>query len=89
MIVHLLDQGIDVNLKGGKYGSALHAAVSTHLPSEITKLLLDRGADSNAPGRYQRGRPSSVLKVALSKNDIPNVQLLLDRGAVLLAGEEK
>ena len=88
-IVYLLDQGIDMNLQGGKYGSPLHAAVSIRMPSYITKLLLHRGAESNAPANYKYGNPCSVLKVALGRVDTPNVQLLLDRGAVLLADQEE
>ncbi|KAJ7863215.1 ankyrin repeat-containing domain protein [Mycena leptocephala] len=69
----LLDRGADVNLKGGKYGSAL-AAVSYWGHLEIVRLLLDRGADVNLKG----GEYGSALAAASSCGKLETIHL---RGA--------
>ncbi|KAH6986852.1 hypothetical protein EDB80DRAFT_176155 [Ilyonectria destructans] len=45
----LLEKGVDVNAKGGRYGSALQAA-SAKGYDKIVQLLLEKGADVNAKG---------------------------------------
>ncbi|RPB21866.1 hypothetical protein L211DRAFT_789750, partial [Terfezia boudieri ATCC MYA-4762] len=49
IVTFLLDQGADVNVTGGRYGSALCAAVIDG-NLEIATLLLDQGADVNVTG---------------------------------------
>lgn len=70
----LLDAGASVHGEGGH--TALHeAAVRGDI--SIMKLLLDRGADINAPGSTY-GTP---LKGAIQSRDAAVVQFMLDRGA--------
>jgi ankyrin repeat protein len=45
----LLENGAEVNAKGGKYGNALQAA-SLKDNEAIVKLLLENGAEVNAEG---------------------------------------
>ena len=42
----LIESGADVNLQGGRYGSALQAALFRG-DSVIVQLLLDNGADAD------------------------------------------
>jgi nucleoside-triphosphatase THEP1 len=71
-----LDQGADINERGGEHGSALQtASYSGH--GQIIKLLLDRGADVNAQGR----NCETALQVASGRGHELTVKLLLDRGA--------
>ncbi|KAM6529613.1 hypothetical protein FALCPG4_007743 [Fusarium falciforme] len=72
----LMDEGADVNAKGGLYGNALQAASDGgHL--EIVQLLLDKGADVNAQG----GDYGNALQAASLEGHLEVVQLLLDKGA--------
>jgi len=51
----LLNKGVNVNTKGGRYGNALQIA-SLGDYEQTVKLLLDKGADVNAKGRrYNAG----------------------------------
>jgi ankyrin repeat protein len=45
----LLDRGANVNAQGGRYGSALQAALYGGHES-VVRLLVERGADVNAQG---------------------------------------
>ncbi|KAK6984941.1 ANK-REP-region domain-containing protein, partial [Favolaschia claudopus] len=76
MIALLLDQGIDVNARGGFYGNAVHAAAYSGDES-IVQMLLDKGADMNAQG----GPFETILKAAACGQHESIVQMLLDRGA--------
>ena len=72
----LLGRGADVNLVGGRYGTALQAALVGRSRS-IVKLLLENGADVNARGTYR-----SALQAALSDfNGHEIAQILLHHGA--------
>ena len=75
----LLDQGADVNAKGGYYGNALQAAAvaSRWGNAEVIQLLLDKGADVQAHG----GKYGSALHAAARVGNIGVTQLLLEKGA--------
>ena len=73
----LLDQGMDVNARGGRYGNALVAA-STSGSEEMVTLLLDRGADPNAYSGLVYGY---ALQAASFCGFEPIVRILLQRGA--------
>ena len=80
----LLDRGVDINAVGGKYGTALVAAV--HGKSiDIVSLLLDRGANINMVA----GECGTALATAVYGGSADMVSLLLDRGANInmVAGE--
>jgi ankyrin repeat protein len=80
----LLEQGVDINSKGRRGGTALQAA-SAQGHAQIVQLLIDQGADINA----QEGYYGSALQAASSKGRIEIVQLLIHRGADINAqGEE-
>lgn len=79
----LLDNGVDVNATGGKYGTALQAA-SFFGEKSIVQRLLNKGADVNATG----GKYGSALKAASIRGHKVIVQMLLDRGADDNAPEE-
>ncbi|KAJ7261419.1 ankyrin repeat-containing domain protein [Mycena rebaudengoi] len=72
----LLEKGADVNVQGGRYGSALQAASKAgHV--EIGCILLENGADVLAVG----GKFGTALFAAVAGKHIDMVQLLLDNGA--------
>lgn len=82
----LLDRGADVDFQGGRYWTALQAAVSPDLHHQmigaqgmraIVELLLERGADVKLSG----GRYGSVMQAAASTSDEILVKRLLDAGA--------
>ncbi|KAH7117475.1 hypothetical protein EDB81DRAFT_767262 [Dactylonectria macrodidyma] len=72
----LLEKGVDVNAKGGRYGSAVQAASSGGY-DEIVQLLLEKGADVNT----EDGFYGSALQAASSGGHENIVQLLLKKGA--------
>ncbi|KAK4085199.1 uncharacterized protein Triagg1_189 [Trichoderma aggressivum f. europaeum] len=86
--LYLVDAGANLNRRGGDiYGTALHkAAADQHLSTHF-HLLLERGADVNAPG----GEYGYPLQAACAQSDRSQtvttseiyqaVKLLLDRGA--------
>ncbi len=82
----LLDQGVDINAYGacgpdsGSGGPAIHCAALTG-NVEIARLLIERGANVNAE---QAGR--TALSLAVSGEDVPMVQLLLEHGAQVPGG---
>jgi ankyrin repeat protein len=67
---------IDVNAKGGKYGSALQAAAYAGQPESV-KLLIQKGADVNAQG----GEYKNALNAATIWGYWDIVKILLDNGA--------
>ncbi|KAJ7142814.1 ankyrin repeat-containing domain protein, partial [Mycena epipterygia] len=80
----LLDNGADVNARGGgKYGSALQAAsIGGH--KDIVRLLLEKGAEINAMGRKHGNGftlPGSALQDASEKGHVEIVLMLLQNGA--------
>ena len=72
----LIEEGAEVNAKGGHYGKALIAACAKGRRN-IVHLLLDRGADVDAKGGFH----GKALYAACFLNYPNIVQLLLDRGA--------
>ncbi|KAF7977627.1 hypothetical protein HWV62_3028 [Athelia sp. TMB] len=73
----LLDKGVDIDVDGGKYGTALQvASAGGHL--EVVKLLLDRKADANVRG--ERGTASALYE-ASEAGHLEVAKLLLDKGA--------
>ncbi|PMD30411.1 hypothetical protein L207DRAFT_473793, partial [Hyaloscypha variabilis F] len=59
----ILNKGADLNVVGGRYGTALHAAAYAHNTKRL-KFLLDRGADSSIiDGKY-----SSCIQAAAKTN---------------------
>ena len=78
----LLSQGANVNMQGGKYGTALVAAcagedLKKDLDTDLVLLLLDSGADVNLQVRYFG---NALLTAIYSRNE-EIVRLLLDHGA--------
>lgn len=67
---------LDLNAKGGRYGSALQAAVFCDL-DETVQVLLDHGADVNASG----GRYNNALNAAVVRGFWNTAKKLLDLGA--------
>jgi ankyrin repeat protein len=72
----LLEKGADVNVQGGRYSNALHAAsVKGH--DQIVQQLLEKGANVNAEGGYYH----NALQAASVKGHSQVVQQLLEKGA--------
>ena len=72
----LLNQGVEVNTKGGRFGNALQVA-SFHGDESIVWLLLDRGTEVNVRG----GVYGSALQAASVGGHESVVRLLLNKGA--------
>ncbi|KAJ6574368.1 ankyrin repeat-containing domain protein, partial [Mycena capillaripes] len=66
----------DVNLPGGEYGSALHAA-SYEGEGDIVQLLIDNGADVN----LEAGELGTALQGASCSGHAGIVRLLIQKGA--------
>jgi ankyrin repeat protein len=77
LVEHLIvDRGVDVNARGGRHGTPLHAALCKgHVP--IARLLINNGADVNALD----DEDSSPLHMALYFGYFEVVPLLLRKGA--------
>ncbi|KAL9094308.1 MAG: hypothetical protein Q9165_003449 [Trypethelium subeluteriae] len=71
----LLNNGANVNAKGGSDGSALHAA-SSYGHEMVVKTLLNQGADINA----RKAPLGSALQAASAYGEEKMVKLLLDQG---------
>ncbi|KAF4771904.1 hypothetical protein HAV15_004523 [Penicillium sp. str.  len=76
----LLYHGADVNIQGGRFGTALQAA-SCEGHEKVVQILLDQGADINAQG----GKYSNALQAAAQGGHEKVVQILLDQGADISA----
>jgi ankyrin repeat protein len=72
----LLDEGADIDLEHGYYGSALHAA-SLKGFEPVVRTLLDAGANVN----LRSGLYGSALQAAVIRNETQTVKTLLDAGA--------
>ena len=88
MVVLLVENGADVNLelKTGRYGTALIAAVTDSMFSperddalDILEYLLKQGARVNAQPTV--GGYGSALVAAAHRSDAAVVKLLIDQGA--------
>ncbi len=76
----LLDAGVNINARGGRYNSALQAAsVGGH--EKVVQMLLYAGAEINAQG----GRYNSALQAASFHGHEKVVQMLLYAGAEINA----
>jgi hypothetical protein len=71
-----LDNGVDVNLRGGGFVTALHAA-SWDGHEAVVKLLLRNGAAVNLQG----GHFGTALQVACTQGHVLIVSILLENGA--------
>ncbi|KAH7905753.1 ankyrin repeat-containing domain protein [Hygrophoropsis aurantiaca] len=76
VLQELLDQGADLNVQGGTYGSPLQAA-SVFGYMQVVELLLSKGADPN----IQSGFYGSALQAASHRGHMQVVELLLNKGA--------
>lgn len=74
---YLLDNSVDVNAQGGRYGTALQAASYHQANMLILQHLLDHGANVNAQG----GKYGTALQAASRIGNIHNVLFLLGKGA--------
>jgi ankyrin repeat protein len=72
----LLGGGVEVNAKGGFFGSALQAASACGY-KDVVQLLLDAGAEVNAQG----GSCGNALRAALANEHETTVRLLINKGA--------
>ncbi len=84
MITLFIDNGVDVNATGGKYGSALHAAAAADNVKGM-RLLIDAGADIN----LQAGDYGSALQAAAREGQVDAMKLLIEKGADVNASEGK
>jgi Protein kinase domain/Ankyrin repeat len=71
-----LDEGVNLNAEGGKYGNALQAAVLEE-HTDIIRFLLEKGADVNATG----GTYGNALQAAAYLGWKEVASLLLEKGA--------
>ncbi|KAL7931996.1 ankyrin repeat-containing domain protein [Trichoderma chlorosporum] len=78
-VIYMLENcaDLDVNQRGGSFGSALQAAAWTG-KTESVRMLLSKGADANALG----GKCGSPLNAAVFRGNWDVVEVLLDGGAV-------
>ena len=78
----LLEQGADVNNKGGEYSTALQAATQPYYPYtnvEVLRILLENGADINAQGgRYETALQGACASYMANEKV---VRMLLEAGA--------
>jgi ankyrin repeat protein len=72
----LLERGADIGATGGRYNTALVAAVATQCTQNVD-ILLEAGADINVQG----GTYGSAVRAALGRGDRALTKKLLDRGA--------
>ncbi|THX46709.1 Pfs, NACHT and ankyrin domain protein [Aureobasidium pullulans] len=75
-VQQMLERNVDVNVRGGVYGTALQAA-SEAGHDTIVQMLLDKGADVNAIG----GEYDTALQAASFRGYDTIVKILLDKGA--------
>ena len=78
----LLNQGADVNAKGGSYVNALSAA-SYEGHEAVVRLLLEKGANINAQGGFY----GNALSAAAYEGHEGVVRLLLEKGAEIDAAD--
>lgn len=78
----LLNRGVEVNIKGGRYGYALVAAASKGHETMV-RVLLENGAEVDAGG----GDTGTALQWAAVRGNEAIVRLLLENGAEVNAGD--
>ena len=74
--ISLLENGPNVNARGGYYGNALQAASARDSKATV-ELLLENGADVNVQGGFY----GNALQAASVKGSKAIVELLLEKGA--------
>ncbi|CAG9955408.1 unnamed protein product [Clonostachys rosea f. rosea IK726] len=74
--IFLLQKGADINAQGGKYGTALQAALAEGY-LEIAEMLIQKGADVNAQG----GKYGNALQAASARGHPEIAQVLIQKGA--------
>ncbi|KAH8825522.1 ankyrin repeat-containing domain protein [Flagelloscypha sp. PMI_526] len=72
----LIENGADVNMRGGRYGSALQAAASRG-DLNVVRFLVEKGADVNMQG----GEYGSALQAAAQRGDLSIIRFLVEKGA--------
>lgn len=82
MVQLLLEYGPKINMMGSM-GTALQIACTQLGNIEIVKLLIEKGADVNAPGHPKHGQ--TALQCAILAGDMEVVEYLLGRRAAVSA----
>lgn len=77
LVRKLLDRGADVTVEGGRIGDALYIACNQKQGLYLVPLLLEKGADPNAPQMHGQ----TALEGAILKENKPIQQLLIEYGA--------
>lgn len=82
VVRYLISKGADVNAKGKKYGSTLHAAVQgpDSQLGRITRLLLDKKANVNSQGG-EFGNPLQAAAQRPGRDNTHIMMMLLNEGA--------
>lgn len=70
----------DINMRDGKGNSAIHLALKKN-KDDIFKLLLEKNADVNVPGRDGNVEDQTVLYLAVIRNEKDLISKLLEKGA--------
>jgi ankyrin repeat protein len=76
----LLEERVDVNTQGGKYGNTLQATCAKGRKN-IIGMLVKKGADVNAQGGYY----GNALRAACATGQYEIVRMLVEEGAELNA----
>ncbi|KAE9400723.1 hypothetical protein BT96DRAFT_1018549, partial [Gymnopus androsaceus JB14] len=83
VVTKLIQQGMEINVKGGKWESALIAATSNGNFS-IANLLIEEGADVNISGFENK----AALAFAAEEGNVEIISLLVQSGARINAQEQ-
>lgn len=79
-LIKVLIDRADINMRDDLGNSPIHLALKKN--EDIFKLLLEKNADVNVPGRIDsKTNDQTVLYVAVARADMNLVKTLLDRGA--------
>nr|MDO8110325.1 ankyrin repeat domain-containing protein [Candidatus Sigynarchaeota archaeon] len=86
VVAHLLEMGVDVNMKGSWGNTALTWAADKGTSLDLVKMLLDRGARINPTDKEGSNAFFKLLSGGKEKDNVDIARLLIDKGANL---EEK